>query len=340
MRKNHECMKKKIVCVFSVLCILAFCVAGCTKKMEVQSLLIDGEYVPVDTLLKIDSREISLFEYRYYYSMIKTDMDLGDEQYWEKNEGSLEELKKTVLEHIQYAYAKYELADALGIELKKENRNNVNSLLKEYKAASGSNQAFENDLKDAMLDEALFRKLLESDELSSMIYDYYFGDNGVNQLSTSDIQNYVYENYIHYKQIYVRFDYDGTQTNKQLMDSIIEQLDNGGDFTTLMKKYSRDPNVSSYPNGYYAVKNYDSDLVKHLSALEEGTYSGVITGTSGYYIYLRLGFDDDVLKNIDTFREEMENNFLDDLLQEYIDKQNIEIVSEYYDDISFETLLY
>ena len=320
--------------------MLAFCIAGCTKKMEVQSLLIEGEYVPVDTLLKIDSREISLFEYRYYYSMIKTDMDLGDEQYWEKNEGSLEELKKTVLEHIQYAYAKYELADALGIELKKENRNNVNSLLKEYKAASGSNEAFENDLKDAMLDEALFRKLLESDELSSMIYDYYFGDNGVNQLSTSDILNYVYENYIHYKQIYVRFDYDGTQTNKQLMDSIIEQLDNGGDFTTLMKKYSRDPNVSSYPNGYYAVKNYDSDLVKHLSALEEGTYSGVITGTSGYYIYLRLGFDDDVLKNIDTFREEMENNFLDDLLQEYIDKQNIEIVSEYYDDISFETLLY
>ena len=63
-------------------------------------------------------------------------MDLGDEKYWEKNEGSLEELKKTVLEHIQYAYAKYELADALGIELKKENRNNVNSLLKEYKAAS------------------------------------------------------------------------------------------------------------------------------------------------------------------------------------------------------------
>ena len=55
---------------------------------------------------------------------------------------------------------------------------------------------------------------------------------------------------------------------------------------------------------------------------------------------MRLGFDDDVLKNIDTFREEMENNFLDDLLEEYIDKQNIEIVSEYYDDISFETLLY
>ena len=332
-------MKKKILCILTALTLSAICLSGCTKKMTVQSILIDGQMVPVQTLLKIDSNEISLFEYRYYFASARdsvesdSDSDISDED-------KLEKIKSDALDTIRNAYARYALTNDLGIKLTKENYKNVNDKIKQYKSVSGGDSAYRKDLAEAYLDEALFEKLLQADELSALIYDYYFGDDGINKLSVQAVTDYVHENYIHYKQIYVRFDYDGTDTNKKLMESIIKQLDEGADFGELMKKYSRDQNVSLYPNGYYAEKDYDSSLVKNLSSLEPGTYSGLITGDSGYYIYMRLDFDDDVLKNIDTFRSAMESSILNGIIKEYIEKQKTEIVSDYYYKINADNILY
>lgn len=308
------------------------CISGCTKKMTVQSILIDGQQIPVDVLIKINDDEISLFEYRYYFAVTMNNSDSDDM--------SAEDIRNEALTLIRNTYARYALAEELGIKLKKENNQTIKSTVKQYKEECGGNEQYKAALAEVYLDEALFEKLLQTDELSSLIYDYYFGDNGINKLSVSDITDYVSENYIHYMQIYVRFDYDGTQTNKQLMDSLKAQLDNGADFSELMLKYSRDDNVSLYPGGYYAEKDYDSDLLKNLFMLETGEHSDVITGKSGYYIYKRLDIDDDVLKNIDTFRSAMETSILNDLIEDITDKQSVKIVSEYYNKIDAGSILY
>lgn len=62
----------------------------------------------------------------------------------------------------------------------------------------------------------------------------------------------------------------------------------GADFDALMKEYSQDTGLSSYPNGYVVGKDstqYDTDFRDAVWALEgEGSISGLVKTSFGYHI--------------------------------------------------------
>ncbi len=332
-------MKNKLKFLFSavIACLVLF--AGCTPKMTVHNMLINGEYIPVKTLFTVGSYDVSLFEYKYYYEYYKLNKDLGKDSYWDEHKDEIGEVKELALEDIKLFYATLMLADELQLELTKEQKKDIDTMVSNLIASYGSRDDFNAAMLESGLDEALFRKMAEKDEYESLIYDCYFGKNGTNKFTFDEVSSYAKENFARYKQIYMRLDYDGTTTNKDLMESIVEQLKNGESFDTLMKKYSRDPDVSSYPDGYYVHNESESFQKEYVFALEENSLSEIVVDDGGYYLFIRLPMGDDVSKNIDNFRAEMETEFYLNKLDETMAKQDIKF-TEYYDKISFESVLY
>ncbi len=333
-------MKKKILCILTVVVLMLSTLCACSHKVSSCSLKIDGNFVPVDTLLKVNDEAVSLFEYRYYYVLTKDTMDGGDESYWESEDTDIEKFKELVIDNVKYYYILKKAVSDLGLKLTSENKKNIKNNINSFKKTSLNGMTYKEYLDSLYMDEYLLEQYYTQQEYYSLLRNYYFGKGGSKEASKEDVFEYVSENYHHYKQIYIRYDYDGTQTNKKFAESLAEELQGGADFDVLMKKYTRDPTAASNPNGYYAAIVEGSDLSKRLASLEINQVSGVYETEHGYFIYKRLGMDNDVYTNLDTFRENMEIDILTTVLQPYMDNAKIEIISDYYNSISFETLLY
>lgn len=331
-------MKKKIICLFFTAFFVMSCMAGCTDKMTTWSLVIDGENIPVDTLITINSEKISLFEYRFYFASLKETADDGDDSYWVSNQDARDKLIKDTLNAIRYDYAKAELAKSLGLENNKNDKSTINSYIKEYKSMYTSSE-WQDLLEDSYMDEAFYRKYNLEMLYDSKIEDYYFGDNGEYKLDVSKVLEYM-QGYYHYKYIYVKFDYDDTQTNKELITSLSEQLANGAKFEDLMI-YSRDYTEDFAKAGYYMKKDGVSPVIDAVSKLEVGETSEIIEQDNGYYIYKRYDVTEDEAKqNLTEFKEQYMSEFIAEKVNEFVKKQKIEYVSEYYNKISIETLLH
>ena len=333
-------MKKKILCMLTVVVLMLSTLCACSPKASSCSLSIDGNIIPVGTLLKVNGNAVSLFEYRYYYVLAKETLDGGDDAYWDSEDADIEAFDELVMDNVKYYYALKKAVSDLGLKLSSANKKNISTNVKNFKKNTMNGMNYKEYLDSLYMDEYLLEQYYTQQEYYSVLREYYFGEGGPNEVSKQDVVDYVSENYHRYKQIYIRYDYDGTETNKQFAYSLVDQLENGADFDVLMNKYTRDPTASSNPNGYYAQIIEGSTLTDTLSALEINGISGVKENEHGYFIYKRLDMDNDVYTNLDTFRENMELEFISSVLQAYVENADVQIVSEYYNSISFETLLY
>lgn len=331
-------MKKKTVCLFLTIILVISCAVGCAKKTTTWSLLINDKEIPVDTLITINSEKISLFEYRFYFASLKSSADNGDSTYWVSNQDARDKLSEATLSAIRYNYARTELAESLGIKLTKSDKSTINDYIKTYKSMYTSEE-WQELLSNSYMDEAFYRKYNLEGMYDTKLREYYFGDEGIYKLDLSTIFEYM-SGYYHYKYIYVKFDYDNTDTNKKLIESISQQLADGAKFEDLMT-YSRDYTEDYAKKGYYITQNGVSPIIDEVSKLEVGQISEVITEDDGYYIYKRYDLtEDDVRQNLDEFKEQYISEFIDARVDEVAEKQKIEYVSEYYNKITIESLLH
>lgn len=331
-------MKKKIACFFVVTLLIVGCMTGCASKMTVWSLAINGENVPIDTLLSINSEDISLFEYRFYFYTMKLATDNGDDSYWVSNQDARDKLISDTLDAIRYDYARKELAKSLGLNITKSDKKEVKKFIKETKSIYTADK-WQELLDSAHMDEVLYEKYNYSGLYSDKLNEYYFGDESGNKITVSTIYEYM-QKYYHYKYIYIKYDYDETQTNKELAESIVDKLANGAKFEELMV-YSRDYSEDVAKTGLFILKDGTSTVIDAVSKLEIGQSSGILEQSDGYYIYMRYDItEDDAKQNLQEFKEQYMSDFVSEKVNEFIKKQNIEYVSEYYNKISIETLLH
>ncbi len=333
-------MKNKSV-LFLVIALLAFfCLSGCASSKA--SMMINGEEVAVGTLLTIDGNKISLFEFRHYYFKEKNAVDSGDDFVWEKYPELEEGLADKALSSIKYAYAMQKYASDIGVRLSLSDKQDVSNAIADTKTKYGSIEGYNAYLESQYLDAQLYKKMLTDSKTASLIYEKLFGTSGTAKIKDSDVYDYIRENYIRYKMIFIKLDYDGTDTNRKLAAEIIERLNAGESFDDLMSAYSRDVNSRNYPNGYYVSKNNETETLKAVESLEAGDYTKEYIETSeGFYIFRRMGMENTELRNdIETFRNILEGNYIDEKVNEYIDKLKIEFVSDYYDEISIKSLFY
>lgn len=98
-------------------------------------------------------------------------------------------------------------------------------------------------------------------------------------------------------------------------------------FDEMMNKYSEDPGLASYPNGYDATEGEMYPEFEEASlALDVGEISDIVESSSGYHIILRLPPD------LDMLREELSTAKMSDLTGEWMDEAVIE-TNEAYDRI-------
>lgn len=332
---------KKLTAFILTVAVMLTCFAGCTKKMTVQSLYIGGEYVPVETLMTIDGAELTLFEYRYYFAKAKASMDGGDDSYWVTNEDARQELLETTLELVRYEFAKEKLYGDLGFKITRDMWKSIDAYIKAYRSSMTDDQWAEI-LEKSYLDEALFRRMNAKNAYDPELSDYYFGVGGQIKLKLADILEYMQEEYYHYKYVCIRKDYDGTTVNLDLINDIQERAAKGEDFDALMKAYSRDYATNATKNGNYSpVDGENSVIIAVLAALEEGEVSDVVEFEGSYYVYKKLPIvEKDAQTDYDVFKAQYISDYIDGVINEIIEQQDIDIVSEYYEDISVETLLW
>lgn len=330
--------KKNIAYIFIAVMLLLCCTVGCTAKPTTWSLIIDGNEIPVDTVLTVNSEKISLFEYRFYFASLKETADNGDDSYWLSNQDARDKLIKDTLNAIRYDRAKVELAQSLGIKLTKEDKTAINNYVKKYKSMY-TDKEWQDLLDESYMDEAFYTQYNMESLYDDKLEDYYFGNESGNKLTVSRVFDYMQE-YYHYKYIYVKFDYDNTDTNQKLIENISQQLADGAKFEDMMV-YSRDYTEDYANKGYYIKKEGVSPVIDNVSKLEVGEISNIIKQDNGYYIYKRYDItEDDAKDNLAEFKEQYMSEFISKKVMEIVEKQKIEYISEYYNKISIETLLH
>ncbi|MBR6514673.1 MAG: peptidylprolyl isomerase [Clostridia bacterium] len=252
-----------------------------------------------NTVMTIGGEDVSYDTYRYFYLNYKRDFpDISEEALHEK-----------VVETISLDIALNMLAETQDVGLNKEEKESVDSYVKDAISQYGGKAAYKKALEEAYLTEKLFRYLYSQQLLESKLREYYYME--MNNLIVSDdatLDADIKENFMAAKQVLIRFDNGYTkESNKAHADKILEKALNGEDFDSLVKEYSEDTtavNDYTYHFTYGQMVEGFENAVADTPIGEVCEY--VAESEIGYHIIMRVPLDKEY---IDTHYEELRDAF-------------------------------
>ena len=115
-------------------------------------------------------------------------------------------------------------------------------------------------------------------------------------------------------------------------NEIAARLTAGESFDTLMKEFSEDPGLASYPNGYaYTAGTMVTEFEEAVKELAVGDISQPVKTTYGYHIIMRVAVDD-------TFKKDVTEMILQSRVEQKNEEYKQKIKTEYaggYDSLTF-----
>jgi len=303
-------MKRAIATILVVICILT---TGCQNTATV--VMSYGDSVITEN------------EFRYYISYYKnvylttyndmTDTDAFYTKMLSNGMTAEEYLFNMTVENVQMALIAMELFDSLELTLDtgvvSEIEAYIQDLIDEY--AGGDKKALNQELAQYGINISLLKEIYIAQEKNAFLYDYLFGDEGVQTITETQKANYYKENYIRIRHIYVndayyypldadgyrQYDSEGYPITEELtpelaaekaalIDTIDASLAAGMDFEEVYEAYSEE---HYYENGYYLTRTTDfiPELISAAFALSEGEQQKLKTDYGTHYI-MRLPLDD------------------------------------------------
>lgn len=189
------------------------------------------------------------------------------------------------------------LAKELGLEISEEKQAEMAEQLATTKEELGDN--FTLFLDSIMLTEEQMIELERQLYSRTLIYDYYYGENGIEEI---DYAAYAEENnYVSAKHILLQtLDAEGKAYSEEQkaevysqMEDILAQLrEDPSRFDELMNQYSEDTGLMTYPDGYiFTTGEMQEPFETATYALEVGEISEIVTTDFGYHIILRQDID-------------------------------------------------
>ncbi|MBQ8185440.1 MAG: peptidylprolyl isomerase [Clostridia bacterium] len=182
--------------------------------------------------------------------------------------------------------------------------------------AGGSKTAFNQALSQYGINKNMLREIYLRDERASAVFAHLFADGGEMALSDADRAEYLNENYVRVRHIYVNdkytyaYDEEGypiyteSGTHKmtaltdeeaaakaELIEAIDDSLAQGGDFDEVYAAMSED---QYYKNGYYLTQNtadFITEVVDAAFSLEIGDYTKVESDYGTHYV-MRMEMDE------------------------------------------------
>lgn len=233
-------------------------------------------------------------------------------------------LYSAVVHNVEMTLVCEQMFDDYGLSLSRSVEDTINSYIDDFvdEYADGSRNKFNAALGAYGVNINMLKKIYLRDEKVSALYDALYGTNGIIGITDEDRQNYLEENYVRVRHIYVNNKYmyatdeDGVQeytddglrkkreltaeelaAKQALIDAIDESLAEGADFDEVYDAFSED---KYYKNGYYISENMDfiSDVTDSAMSLEVGEYKKIETDYGTHYI-MRLEMDEKPWENED-----------------------------------------
>jgi peptidyl-prolyl cis-trans isomerase C len=225
-------MKLRFSLVALLLALVAVLVAGCgggTNAVPADAVAVVGH----DTITKQQFNSLLDGAKRTYKARKTSFPKPGTTQY--------KSLQDQALQYLVQESELEQKAQGLGVTVTtKDVDKRLSDIKKQY--FGGDQKKYEAQLKSQGLTEPQVKQDLQAQILSEKIYKKVTADVKV---TDADIQKYYNAHKSDYQQASSRDVRHILVNNKKLADQIEQQLQNGGDFAKLAKKYSKDPGSAS-----------------------------------------------------------------------------------------------
>lgn len=328
--------------------VLGATIGGVSSMMIHYKPLNEG----AETVLTVNGDAVAADEYSgymlynmQYYASMYAQMGLTD--LW-SNKDMAKSLGASMPEAAEqqaiYARVVMQKFNELGLKL---------SYNEQKEMASVRRNSIANTIKDAYLNQIAqfgfsdqtYQNFMYISQCYQALNDYYFGENGVNTPSDEDIQKYYEDNYITAKHILITtVDPASGETKrtdeeaKKEAQSILDRINAGEDFDTLMNQYSEDTGLSNNPNGYtFTEGQMLTEFYDGAKALAEDEVSELVKSSYGYHIIKRVKLDDSQLDNFKSDIISAISGSMDELLQQWMDEAQVE-TTDLYSTITYENV--
>lgn len=268
--------------------------------------------------MKIGGFDVSFEHYRYLY------MNIRDELLSSENDYTAEELdtqiRDTVMKSLKHYASISELAKNKKISLTSDDSAYIDELVNETISDYGSEEEFQNALREAYSTEDFFRYALELQQLETKLRSYMTSE-ATGELAADDatIENDVYKNFYRAKQVLIKNDNGKSKTqNLELANKILSDALSGENFDTLIEEYSEDTTGGDY---CFTAGQLLEEFENAVSSISSGEiYSEVVETEVGYHIVMRTDITEDYI-----------NSHFDDLRSAYLARRFNETLTKYSD---------
>ena len=328
--------------------VLGATIGGVSSMMIHYKPLNEG----AETVLTVNGDAVTADEYSgymlynmQYYASMYAQMGLTD--LW-SNEDMAKSLGASMPEAAEqqaiYARVVMQKFNELGLKLSYNEQKEMASV-RRNSIANTSKDAYLNQIAQFGFSDQTYQNFMYISQCYQALNDYYFGENGVNTPSDEDIQKYYEDNYITAKHILITtVDPASGETKrtdeeaKKEAQSILDRINAGEDFDTLMNQYSEDTGLSNNPNGYtFTEGQMVTEFYDGAKALAEDEVSELVKSNYGYHIIKRVKLDESQLDNFKSDIVSAISGSMDELLQQWIDEAQVE-TTDLYSSITYENV--
>ncbi len=328
--------------------VLGATIGGVSSMMIHYKPLNEG----AETVLTVNGDAVTADEYSgymlynmQYYASMYAQMGLTD--LW-ANEDMAKSLGASMPEAAEqqaiYARVVMQKFNELGLKLSYNEQKEMASV-RRNSIANTTKDAYLNQIAQFGFSDQTYQNFMYISQCYQALNDYYFGENGVNTPSDEDIQKYYEDNYITAKHILITtVDPASGETKrtdeeaKKEAQSILDRINAGEDFDTLMNQYSEDTGLSNNPNGYtFTEGQMVTEFYDGAKALAEDEVSELVKSSYGYHIIKRVKLDDSQLDNFKSDIISAISGSMDELLQQWMDEAQVE-TTDLYSTITYENV--
>lgn len=328
--------------------VLGATIGGVSSMMIHYKPLNEG----AETVLTVNGDAVAADEYSgymlynmQYYASMYAQMGLTD--LW-SNKDMAKSLGASMPEAAEqqaiYARVVMQKFNELGLKLSYNEQKEMASV-RRNSIANTTKDAYLNQIAQFGFSDQTYQNFMYISQCYQALNDYYFGENGVNTPSDEDIQKYYEDNYITAKHILITtVDPASGETKrtdeeaKKEAQSILDRINAGEDFDTLMNQYSEDTGLSNNPNGYtFTEGQMLTEFYDGAKALAEDEVSELVKSSYGYHIIKRIKLDDSQLDNFKSDIVSAISGSMDELLQQWMDEAQVE-TTDLYSTITYENV--
>lgn len=328
--------------------VLGATIGGVSSMMIHYKPLNEG----AETVLTVNGDAVTADEYSgymlynmQYYASMYAQMGLTD--LW-SNADMAKSLGASMPEAAEqqaiYARVVMQKFNELGLKLSYNEQKEMASV-RRNSIANTTKDAYLNQIAQFGFSDQTYQNFMYISQCYQALNDYYFGENGVNTPSDEDIQKYYEDNYITAKHILITtVDPASGETKrtdeeaKKEAQSILDRINAGEDFDTLMNQYSEDTGLSNNPNGYtFTEGQMVTEFYDGAKALAEDEVSELVKSNYGYHIIKCVKLDDSQLDNFKSDIVSAISGSMDELLQQWMDEAQVE-TTDLYSTITYENV--